>query len=106
MNQTITREEARETAETIRQQIGGKALYMLGAKNFSFDADGSLSFRIRGSKKVNYIKVTLDRGMDLYNMELGKIWGYNYKVVAEETGLYFDMLCTMIEKHSGLYTSL
>lgn len=103
---TITKDEAKQTANIIRQQIGAKALYMLGAKNFSFDAAGALAFRIKGSKKVNYIKITLDRGMDLYNMELGKIWGYNYKVVAEETGLYDDMLNTIIENHTGLYTSL
>lgn len=92
-------------AEIIRDQIGGKALYMLGAKNLVNHGD-ALSFRVRGSRKVNYIKITLDAGMDLYNMEFGKIHGYNYKVKATHEGVYADMMHDLIEAETGLYTSL
>ena len=40
------------TASIIKDQIGGKALFMLGAKNL-LDHGDALSFRIRGSKAVN-----------------------------------------------------
>ncbi len=91
-------------ASTIRDQIGGKALYMLGAKNL-IDHGDALSFRIRGSKKVNYIKITLN-GMDLYNIEMGKVWGTKYKVVYTLEDAYNDMLHDIIERETGLYTSL
>ncbi len=92
--------------KTIRQQIGGQALYMLGAQNFVADKkNNALMFRIRGSNKVNFIKITLN-SMDLYDMEFGKVWGNTYKVIAEENGVYSDMLNPLIKKHTGLNTKL
>lgn len=44
--------------------------------------------------------------MDLYDMEFGKIHGDKYKIVAEEKGVYNDMLKPLIEKHTELYTKL
>lgn len=80
---------------------------MLGASNYMYSEKEPnwLSFRIKGSPKVNYIKITLN-GLDLYDMEFGKIHGMNYKVVAKESDCYCDMLCKMIEKNTGLLTSL
>ena len=91
-------------ASVIRDQIGHKALYMLGAKNL-LAHEKALSFRVRGSKAVNYIKITLN-GKDLYDLEFGKIWGSNYKVKATHEDVYVDMLHRLIEKETGLYTSL
>lgn len=91
-------------ATEIRNQIGHKALYMLGAKNIAGDSN-SLSFRIRGSQKVNHIKIALN-SMDLYDMTFGKIRGDSYKVVSEKNGVYNDMLHGIIESETGLYTSL
>lgn len=93
-----------EVANIIRDQIGHKALYMLGAKNL-LAHESALSFRIRGSKKVNYIKVTLN-SMDTYDLEFGKVWGHNYKVVETFDGAYVDMLHNLIEETTGLYTKL
>jgi hypothetical protein len=93
-----------EVANTIRDQIGHKAMYMLGAKNLGTNGD-DLSFRIRGSKAVNYIKVKLN-GKDLYDMEFGKVWGHNYKVVATHNDVYADMMHDLIESETGLYTKL
>ncbi len=91
-------------AKTIQEQIGHKALYMLGAKNL-LDHGDALSFRVRGSKAVNYIKITLN-GKDLYDMEFGKIWGMNYKVKATHNDSYADMMHDLIESETGLYTKL
>lgn len=91
-------------ATIIRGQIGGKALFMLGAKNL-LDCGNALSFRVRGSKAVNYIKVTLN-SMDTYDMEFGKIWGLNYKVVAEHNGIYCDRMHEIIRNETGLATNL
>jgi hypothetical protein len=91
-------------AETIRQQIGHKALYMMGAKNL-LNHGNALSFRIRGSRKVNYIKITLN-SMDTYDLEFGKIHGMNYRIVEEFEGAYADMLHCVIEHRTGLHLSL
>jgi len=92
-------------ANTIREQIGGGALFMIGAKNL-LDHGDALSFRIgRNSKSVNYIKVTLTPA-DLYDIEFGWITKNDYKVRATDEGMYFDMLRDSIERNTGLYTSL
>jgi len=99
-----TTERNVEIATEISKQIGGGAFYMLGAKN-KVAVENGLSFRIRGSRKVNYIKIVLN-ALDLYDVEYGKIHGMNYKVVATDKGLYFDMLHKSIETNTELYTSL
>lgn len=91
-------------ANTIKEQIGHKALYMLGAKNLLGDSN-SLQFSIRGSKKANMIKITLN-SMDTYDMKFMKVGRSNFKVVCEHNGVYDDMLHNLIEKETGLYTSL
>jgi len=101
-------------AKAIQQQIGGKALYMIGAKNVAGGADpqtglGYLSFRIgKNTKGVNYIKVQLN-GMDTYDVEYGKVRGGmnpSYKVISTDEGMYNDMLRGSIERNTELYTSL
>ncbi len=95
----------KEIATEIRNQIGVKALYMIGAKNLAA-GDNYLSFRIgRNSKNVNYIKIVLN-GLDLYDVEYGKIYGMKYTVKSSESNLYFDMLHKSIKSNTGMYTSL
>lgn len=93
-----------EIANTIKNQLGAKCLFMLGAKNL---AGGSnfLSFRIRGSKLANYVKITLNIS-DLYEVEFGKIRGTDYKEVASVCGVYATELHEIIEAKTGLDTSI
>ena len=93
-----------QIANEIKNQIGSKALYMMGAKNLGGDVN-SLSFRIRGSKVCNHIKVTLN-SMDTYDVTYTKIHGHNCKTVSTSDGLYTDMLLKDFETTTGLYTSL
>lgn len=90
---------------TIAKQIGNKALMMIGTKNI-FEIDNGLMIKhsCRGSK-TNVIKITLN-GSDLYDMEFIKTHGAKINTIAKEEDIYCDMLCDMIEKHSGLYTHL
>jgi hypothetical protein len=107
-----------EVAKTIYAQLGRLTLAMLGATNFVGDVN-SLSFRIKGSKKVNYIKIILTP-MDVYTVEFGKIrkvdpmaaismsedeyMNASYKVVNKVENVYFDDLHSVIENNTGLYT--
>jgi hypothetical protein len=94
-----------QVANTIKKQLGHKALVMMGAKNL-VGGDDYFSFRIgRNSKGINYIKITLT-SMDLYDIEFGSIRGMNYKVKYEAKGIYADMMHNVIEQNTGMYLSL
>ena len=98
-----------EIANEIKNQIGHKALYMIGAKNMSYDSKsehGSLSFKImRNAKSVNYIRITLN-GKDLYDIEYLNCNVKRIKTIAVDNDVYCDMLHESIERNTGLYTSL
>lgn len=94
-----------EIAENIRQQLGHKALFMLGAKNLIATGSG-LAFKIRGSEKANAIKVNLDAASDTYTVTFYKARGIEWKTVAEHDGIYVDGLHRLIESETGLYTSM
>ena len=98
-------------ADTIRDQIGNKALYMIGAKNLTKGKDRKgqsyIQFKIgRNSKSINTIRVTYNRGLDLYDISFGAIRKGEFKSKANHEGVYADMLKDLIEKETGLYTSL
>lgn len=93
-----------QVASIIKNQIGNKALYMMGAKNLATSGN-DLSFRIKGSKRVNHVKVALN-SMDTYDITFSKIWGVKIAEVASHDGIYCDMMQDLIEKETGLYLSL
>jgi hypothetical protein len=95
---------ALEIANTIKDQIGSKAFYMLGAQNLAGD-ENSLTFKIRGSRKVTHIKVKLDPD-DTYEMTFWKALGYNFKTVKVIPGVYAEDLNRMIRETTGLATNL
>jgi hypothetical protein len=106
--------EAVRIAETIRQQIGHRALYMLGAKHLSaLPADkekgtyGGFSFRTGrvAAGKANHVHIELN-GMDTYNLTFFKIHGRSFKTIKTIEGVYVDQLHESIEHYTGLYTSL
>jgi hypothetical protein len=92
-------------ANTILEQLGGarRLNAMLGAYNF-IDLGNGLSFRIK-NQKANYIKIELN-AKDLYDVEVGRVRGDAYKVVASQNDIYFDQLKPFIEKATGMYLSL
>jgi len=92
-------------ADIARDQIGPKALYMIGAKDFIFGKSGgknSLVFKImRNSKGVSHIRMRLT-SLDLYDMEFLAIRAGKIKVKSKEKGVYGDQLGVMIKKNTGL----
>lgn len=92
-------------AATIQSQIGNRAFTMMGAHNLIASPD-ALSFKVRGSRKANHIKVLL-AGDDTYTVEFGKIGrNWSFKVAAEVAGVMVGNLHATIEAHTGLYLSL
>ena len=93
-------------AQIIAEQIGRRAFFMLGAKEL-VGGENYLQFRISGCRSISHVKITLDPS-DTYTMSFMK-WSakkLEYKVVAEVSGVYVDMLHDVIEGKTGLYTSL
>ena len=93
-------------ANEIRSQLGRGTLYMLGAHNLITDDGNNLSFKIKGSKKVNHINIIYIESLDLYTMEFKKIWGLKVKDVAVIDNVYADQMHSLIEENTGLCTSL
>jgi len=91
-------------ANTIRDQVGRMALMMMGASMLSGD-HRSLQFRIKGSPKVNSIRIVLDPS-DTYTVQFWRLRGINAKLVSEFNDIYAENLRGLIEKETGLYLSL
>jgi len=104
--QTQIQESDQYVAKEIYKQLGGRKFsVMTGAKNLS-STENSLSFRIPRSKNsINYVKITLN-STDLYDVEYGKIYGYNYTIIKTENNIYDDMLVKSFEQNTGLHTKL
>lgn len=99
-------ERAHEVALTIAAQMGGAAALklMLGAYNYSSHKDeglGALSFRFKGSRKANYLKVIL-AGNDTYSLRFGKIAKFDYDVVEFVQEVYCDQLGEVFTRVTGL----
>lgn len=104
-----------EIAKTIKSQIGGRSLYMLGATKLvaigpqsdTKASLGGLQFRTgrvaAGEANVVRVELTAD---DTYTMTFHKLWGRSNKQLAKVKGVYCDQLNQVIELHTGLYTSL
>lgn len=114
----ITEQEkqlSKHIANTILQQIGGnKALVMTGAYNLVAGKDTEtnnhyVSFKIKGSRTCNYIKISLN-SLDLYDIHMSTVCltkeGFKEKNIKEYNSVYSDMLKGIIEEHTKLYLSL
>jgi len=99
-------------AETILQQLGGnKFRAMVGPKYLGKGKDEKgneyLSFRLPKSyNRINYVKVTYNRGKDTYDMEFGLVKKYDYKLVWEIEGVYAEDLQRIFTEKTGLDTHL
>lgn len=99
-------------ANTTRAQLGGaKFAAMTGAKNFTFDSEGTLTFHIGagakcGGKAVNFVKVAYMEGLDLYMMAFCYVRGGKVTARNVVSGVYADQLQTVFTANTGFYTTL
>ena len=105
-----TSKTAEQVAKTISKQLGGNRFNaMVGAYNHAYGTDDKgndfLSVRFKGSRKANYLKVTLNV-MDTYDIDFGKLTKKGYKLVSGSFGIYDDMLQSSFRETTGLNTSL
>lgn len=102
-------------ANAIKNQLGGGALFMLGAKNLAGD-DTSLSFTIgKNAGRWTKIRIKLN-ALDLYDVEFMRVerrkdpqYGIKLPQIVKygvHTDTPVDMLHAMIESATGMATSL
>lgn len=91
---------------TIAHQLGDRTLAMLGAYHLAGTED-RLSFRFRGSRKANAVRITLN-AQDTYDVEFLKIRPRKFQIDTVERieGVYVDGLHDCIERVTGLSTRL
>lgn len=100
-------------ATIIRDQLGNRALFMLGAKDlFSEDEGRTFRFKVgRNAKGVNLVQITLADD-DTYTVRFSSVrrakgsYVPTVKVLAECDGIYVDMLHAVIEEHTGMVTTM
>ena len=94
------------TAEIILQQLGGSGRLgaMVGANNFATSGP-DLQFRIKGSRKINHIKIELN-SMDLYDITFSKLGRVDFKTVSQLDSIYAEDMKRLIESETGLYLSM
>ena len=96
-----------EVANTIYRQLGGnKFRFMTGATNM-VSHEFALSMKIgRNKTNANFMVVELN-GNDLYNVTFAKLTKMGeMKSVKEYENVYNDMLVSIFESHTGMYTTL
>jgi len=96
---------SKQKAETIRNQFGGRALFMIDADCLVAHENGSLSFRFKCSKIANYVKITPNKN-DLYDLKFMKIWGRKYNIIKEINDVGVGNLHKVFEETTNLKLSL
>tara|TARA_B100000003_G_scaffold13516_1_gene11297 strand:- start:215 stop:511 length:297 start_codon:yes stop_codon:yes gene_type:complete len=94
-------------ANEIYRQLGGNRFrVMTGAKNMVSTENG-IRMRIgRNKTNANYMEVVLN-SMDLYDITFAKVTRMGeMKSVRTYDNVYNDMLVSLFESHTGMYTSL
>ena len=95
--------EAQAIANAIREQLGRGFSFMVGAGNFSYDANGALSFRFKGCKKFNSCTISLNAS-DTYDVMFRKVSVRGEARREEHEGIYFDGLHDLFRRVTGLET--
>jgi len=102
-----------QIAQTIADQIGRRAMVMIGAKDL-LAGDNYLSMHVgRGPRGATHVRVVLEPD-DTYTVESiacrhvrhNGIPELTRKVIASTSDIYAEQLCQAIETVTGLYTSL
>lgn len=89
-------------ADIIAQQIGQRAFFMMGARNFQHTKNGLMFSCMLNGKGVRSVEVRLDPS-DTYTVVFRSLRG---QVVAEVADVYVESLHGVIESNTGLYLSL
>lgn len=92
-------------AETILGQLGGgRFVAMTGAHSISA-GDNFLRLRFRGSRRVNYLRVSLTPD-DTYDVEFAQVGKSAVRNRAQIEGVYAEQLQEIFRRYTGLDTAM
>lgn len=107
--ENIDNKELKAIADNTIRQLGGygKLCSMIGAGNFSYSRDKSVTFDFHMCRKANVISVRLNE-RDLYDVTFRKRNRRTFETVDVKTcnDVYCDKLKETIEEYTGLFLSL
>jgi hypothetical protein len=121
MSTTTAENQEIKPAQIIVQQVGSPAFMMLGTSRVILVDDNTIRFDVKGSKKACMIQIRYNYGPDSYTVtalkrdrkidpsipkEYRKYQPPQFKQADEASDVYCDSLHDVIERMTGLYTSL
>lgn len=95
-------------ANTIYLQLGGPRFSVMTGANQMMRLGNGLQFRLPcnfAKKKITYVAIILNT-RDLYDMEFGKLYRHEYRVVDRCEDIYYDQLQEVFTRVTGLNTYL
>ena len=96
-----------DVANEIYRQLGGNRFrVMVGAKNMVSTENGIRMKIGRNKTNANWMEISLN-SLDLYDITFAKVTrNFEMKSVRTYDNVYNDMLVSIFESHTGMYTSL
>jgi hypothetical protein len=93
-------EGTQKVANTILAQINAQDKYALtswGTKN-KVSSESGIQFDVKGSKHRGRVVIALDKGRDLYNIEIGKVVpGPKWKSIKKVSGIDVENLVKTLD---------
>jgi hypothetical protein len=87
----------------ITQMAGAKDFVFLNDKSIINDGEyirGGVMFRVTAKK--GYKVIVELTAMDTYNVQIGRVWGADYKVKASHEDIYCDQLGVIVAEDLGI----
>ena len=96
-----------EVANTIYRQLGGNRFRVMTGAKMMVSTENGIRMRIgRNKTNANFMEVSLN-GLDLYDVTFAKLTKMGEKKsVKTYDNVYNDMLVSIFESHTGMYTTL
>ena len=94
-------------ANEIYRQLGGNKFRVMTGAKMMVSTENGIRMRIgRNKTNANFMEVSLN-GLDLYDVTFAKVTRMGeMKSVREYNNVYNDMLVSLFESHTGMYTTL
>ena len=96
-----------DVANTIYRQLGGNKFRVMTGAKMMVSTENGIRMRIgRNKTNANFMEVSLN-SLDLYDVTFAKLTKMGeMKSVKEYENVYNDMLVSIFESHTGMYTTL
>ena len=96
-----------DVANEIYRTLGGNRFRVMTGAKMMVSTENGIRMRIgRNKTNANFMEVSLN-GLDLYDVTFAKLTKMGeMKSVKEYDNVYNDMLVSIFESHTGMYTTL